>query len=80
MPVNDLNYYQIDCKRKQEQIVFLQSLRISQDDRFRAGIENLLTPWRVVTDPVSRKQLAVIHDGTTNWTINQLLMQISRDC
>lgn len=80
LPLQDLNHFQIDCSRREEQLKFLQSLRISSDDKLRAGVENVLTPWRVFTDPAQRTSQQFVFQGNINWTINQLLLKLSRDC
>ena len=80
MPVDDLNRFQIDCRIKPQQIKFLQSLRTSQDDKLGARMANVVQPWTVVTDHSNYRQRALVGNGYTDWSINQLLLRLSHDC
>ena len=51
MAYNDVNYYQMDCAKKNEQIAMLNSMRSSRDDRAMAKLRNIFQPWLQITDP-----------------------------
>lgn len=80
MPYGDLENFRIDCRIKQEQILFLQSMRSSQDTRLVAGFENYYRPWEIFTNLTAYRQRAQIHNGYTNWLINQHLLKLSYQC
>lgn len=75
----DLNYFQVDCRIKQKQIEFLQSLRPSQAERGNSSLLNMLMPWKLITDPDTYGNRAQHASGRTDWMINQLLMEL-RTC
>lgn len=80
MSYHDLEYFQIDCSRKEEQIRFLQSLRTNRDDRLWAWAENYVMSWDQYLRPGTYDERRSIASGRTNWLINQNLMMISRNC
>jgi hypothetical protein len=80
MAAVDLERFQIDCRRKAEQIQFLQSLRSTRDDRLYAGVSNAVTPWKRYTDPNEHGQRVSVHRGYSDWLINQNLMRLAWDC
>jgi hypothetical protein len=80
MPAVNLETFQIDCKKKEEQIRFLQSLRSGQDDKLAAGVTNMAKPWTRYTNPDEHNQRVSVHKGYSNWLINQNLMRLSWDC
>ena len=80
MLAQDLEYFRIDCRIKEQQMVFLQSLRTTPDQRLGAGFINAVTPWRVITDSTSFRQNVQVHNGNTNWLITQLILKLSKDC
>lgn len=80
LPAQDLAYFQIDCSRKQEQILFLQSLRSSRDDRLMAGLRNLVEPWSRYLDPRQHDQRVSVNKGYSDWLINQHLQRLAWDC
>ena len=80
MPYADLENFRIDCRIKQQQIVFLQSMRSNADQRLQAGVENFFMPWRIITDPGGRRDATNVHNGYTNWLINQNLLKLSHEC
>lgn len=47
----DLNTFRYDCKRRDEQIAMLQSMRKSQDEIFAARMRTYLQPWKMFSDP-----------------------------
>jgi hypothetical protein len=76
----DLDYFQIDCSRRTEQIAFLQSLRSTADDRLLARAANALMPWRMFTNPAVYNNNAAQGSSRTDWVINQKLMALRDDC
>ena len=78
--VYDLENFQINCRIKEQQIKFLQSLRTNRDTQFVANIENTIKPWTMITDYPQYRQRASIANGYTNWNINQLLLRLGYDC
>lgn len=77
--VVDLNYFHVDCRIKQQQIEFLQSLRPTPAERGNSGLLNMLMPWKVITDSNTYENRAHHASGRTDWMINQLLMEL-RTC
>jgi putative AlgH/UPF0301 family transcriptional regulator len=80
MATLDLDWFQVNCRLKEQQIAFLQSQRQTSNERLAAGGQRLLTPWKVITDPATFQQQTVIHNGYHNWSINQLLLQLANNC
>jgi hypothetical protein len=76
----DLDYFQIDCSRRAEQIAFLQSLRSTADDRLLARAANALMPWRMFTNPGAYYNNAALGSSRTDWVINQKLIALRDDC
>ena len=77
MAAADLNYFQIDCKKKEQQIRMLQSMRQTPDEQVSASFGNMLQPWKVITDPSVFQQRAEIGSGAINWQINYNLHLLS---
>lgn len=69
----DLDHFWTDCSRKQQQIEFLQSLRVTGDDQARAALARLVS-----LDAKRSWELDSIASGRTNWIINQHLMALAR--
>ena len=76
----DLESFQINCRIKEQQMKFLQSMRSGRDERMLAGVGNLTQPWSRWTDNKEHYQRRSIHSGRTNWLINQHLLHLTRDC
>jgi hypothetical protein len=77
MTTMDLNYYQVDCRRKQEQIEFLQRQRISRDDQFAARMRLMFRSDQLITNP---RMYMVNYDmahGNPNKYINYLLQELA---
>ena len=80
MSYHDLERFQVDCNRKEEQIRFLQSLRTSRDDRLWAWAENYVMSWDQYLRPGVFDERRSVSSGHSNWLINQNLMKIVRNC
>ena len=76
----DLDYFQVDCTMREQQIRLLQSMRQDTDDRLANGVVNMTNPWDAVLNPDAYAQRSEIHRGRTNWLINQHLRRLARDC
>jgi hypothetical protein len=76
----DLESFQINCRIKEQQIRFLQSMRSGRDERMYAGLGNLARPLSRWSDSEEHYQRRSIHSGRTNWLINQHLLHLARDC
>jgi hypothetical protein len=80
MPTIDLDHFQIDCRIKEQQIRFLQSMRVNADERINANLLNIGLLWQRFTNPAQFQQRADIGSGYSNWAINQLLVRLAHDC
>ena len=76
----DLDHFQIDCRKKAEQIAFLQSLRPTRDEKLFAGFSALVQPWTYITDPYAQDSRQAVSTGRSEWLLNQLLMKLRDDC
>jgi hypothetical protein len=72
----DLDYFQVDCSKKNEQVAFLQSMRQTTDETFSATLQNMLQPWKIFTDPVSYDINHNISRRNPNKYINYHLNQL----
>jgi hypothetical protein len=76
----DLENFVTDCSIKEQQMAFLQSQRLSDNDRRAAGYRQLVTPWTVLTDPGRAHELKSRANGSTNWLVNQHILSLARNC
>jgi hypothetical protein len=76
MSTYDLNYFQTDCKKKDEQVVFLQSMRQSRDEQFAARMRNTLQPWKIFTNPAEYSSDHDVSNNNPNKYINFHLNQL----
>lgn len=77
MTTMDLNHYRIDCRRKQEQVEFLQRQRITPDDQFAARMRLMWRGDQLITNP---RMYMVNYDmahGNPNKYINYLLQELA---
>jgi hypothetical protein len=77
MRYQDLNYFQVDCRRKQEQVEMLQSMRQSQDDMRSNALTNLMQPWTAVTNPRGFYERQKSSEGGINKQVNYNLFLLS---
>lgn len=47
MAVQDLNWFQIDCSRKAEQVAMLQSMRQTTDELIASKLRLMSQPWNL---------------------------------
>lgn len=80
MNIHDLDHFQIDCSKKQQQVEFLQSLRSTSDQRAGARLQSFLTPWRWFTDPEGQARVHHVGKGSYNWIIDQALWELRNNC
>jgi hypothetical protein len=76
----DLDHFQINCKRRTEQIALLQSMRSTPDDRLFALLSNKVQPWKQFSDPDQYNENIIRGYGRSDWVINQKLMELRDNC
>jgi hypothetical protein len=76
----DLNRFVIDCRQKEQQTQFLLSLMNDGEDRHNAMLQNILMPWRVITDSNGYSRNTAMYTGANNYDIRQLLYLIKVNC
>jgi len=80
MDRHSLNHFQKDCKKKEQQVALLQSMRQTKDERMLAGFETGFNPLMRFTNPHRYQQLQDIYRGQTNWDIDYNLIMLERLC
>ena len=80
MGFQDLDHFKINCKKKGEQIAFLQSMRPTRDEKLLAGFSAMFQPWTYITDPYGHDSKRAVSTGRSEWVINQLLMELRDNC
>ena len=80
MAFADLDHFKINCKKKGEQIAFLQSMRPTNDEKLFAGLSTIFQPWNYITDPYGHDSNRAVSTGRSEWVINQLLMELRDNC
>ena len=76
----DLDGFQIDCRRRGEQMAFLQSMRPTNDEKLFAGFSAMLQPWNYIADPYAHDSRRAVSTGRSEWLINQKLMELRDNC
>lgn len=76
----DLDYFQPDCKIRDQQMAMLMSMRQTQDQQLIANTRNWIQPWQVLTDPTQYQHYRAIGTGQTNWLIDRHLMYLRNNC
>jgi hypothetical protein len=79
MSAVDLNYFQPDCRIKQQQVEMLQSMRQSGDEQLAAHAKNVTHFWQRYTNPDEHRRRSEIASGEINRQINYNL-QLLRQC
>ena len=77
MATQDLNHFRVDCSRKQEQIAFLQNMRVTPDEQFASRMRIALKPYEIITNPDAYYINHDIAYRTTNKYINFWLKELS---
>jgi len=76
MAFHDLDYFQVTCSQKAQQIAMLQSMRSTSDDRLFARASNALQPWLMITNPGQYNENVSRGSSRTDWLLNQKLMEL----
>ena len=76
----DLDHFKVDCRKKGEQIAFLQSMRPTNDEKLFAGLSTIFQPWNYIVDPYGHDSNRAVSTGRSEWVINQLLMELRDNC
>jgi hypothetical protein len=50
MATADLNYFQVDCRRKDEQVAMLQAMRQTRDEQFASRMRAMVNPFGWTSD------------------------------
>lgn len=80
MYTQDLNAFQIDCSRRDEQVRLLLAQLSTDDDRLLAWWTNYLKPWEYYTGEPDHELRRSISGRQTNWHIQQNLYHIKKFC
>lgn len=80
MSFAELDYFQINCAQRTQQMALLQSMRSTPDDRLFARASNALQPWRAYTNPDQYRDNAYQGYGRSDWVINQKLIELRDNC
>ena len=80
MSYADINYFRIDCSKRDEQIKMLQSMQSTRDDRGAAKVRNILQPWLRYTDPDQYADNYYQGTGRTDAYINYTIHDITTSC
>ena len=80
MGFQDLDHFKVNCKKKTEQIAFLQSMRPTRDEKLLAGFSVMLQPWNYLVEPYEHDSKRAVSTGRSEWVINQLLMELRDNC
>ena len=76
----DLDYFAIDCSRRDEQVRFLLGQLSTNDDRLLAWWTNYLSPLGPFTNNPDYQLRNDIANRQTNWLVNQQLLRIRKFC
>lgn len=80
MLTQDLNAFQIDCSRRDEQIRLLLAQLSTDDDRLLSWWTNYVRPWEYYTGDADYDLRRSIAGRQTNWHIQQNLYHIKKFC
>lgn len=76
MSEQDLNFFQPDCSRKEQQIRMLQSMRQTDDEQMAAALTNITQFWTSISDPAAYERRRSIASGGINKQINWNLQHL----
>ena len=76
----ELDTFQVDCRYKEQQIRFLQSQRMTSNQKLGAGLRNIFAPWEALTDSDNYEDREQISSQRKEWMLNQTLLQIKQQC
>jgi len=80
MGFGDINTFQVDCSKRNEQIVMLDSMRSTRDDRSLAKLKNIFQPWLKVTDPDQYANNHYQGNGMTDAFIDYKIQNLINYC
>jgi hypothetical protein len=80
MGFGDINYFQIDCSKRNEQMVMLNNMRTTRDDRALAKLKNIFQPWLEVTDPIQYSDNYYQGEGITDAFIDYKIQNLINYC
>lgn len=76
----DLDAFQIDCARRDEQVRLLLGMLSTEDDRILSFWTNYMKPWGEYTGDQHFALRRDIYSRMTNWQIGQNLRHIKYYC
>ena len=76
----DINEFQVDCNKRDEQIKMLESMRSTPDDRLFARFRAAFQPWQRFTDPDQYADNWYKGWGTTDAYINYKIQNLVNYC
>lgn len=77
MTRQDLNYFRVDCSRKEEQIAMLQSMRMTNEEQFEAKLRLGFKFYERWTDP-NAYDINRTMGGNVNKYVNHHLATLGR--
>jgi hypothetical protein len=80
MGFGDINTFQVDCSKRNEQIVMLDSMRSTRDDRALAKLKNIFQPWLQFTDPDQHSDNYYQGVGMTDSFIDHKIQRLINYC
>ena len=76
MPVEHLSKFVPDCSKAEQQILWLQSLRTTRDERLSAAV-NIQAFGFLTNDYQNRKDTA---NGLQNWWVDTNIREVYKKC
>jgi len=80
MSYSDINYFQMDCDQREQQIKMLQSMESTRDDRFFARLRVIFRPWEQFTDPEQYASNVYQGSGRTDSYIQYQIQDLVNYC
>ena len=80
MSYSDINFFQMDCDQREQQIKMLQSMESTRDDRFFARLRVIFRPWEQFTDPDSYASNFYQGSGRTDAYIQYQIQDLMNYC
>ena len=80
MSYADINYFKMDCSKRNEQIQMLQSMQSTEDDRLLARVRVATQPWLQFTDPDQFTNDVYLGSGRTDAYIQYQIQDLVNFC
>jgi hypothetical protein len=80
MSYQDINSFQTDCSKKNEQIKMLNGMRSTRDDRALAKLKNIFQPWLSFSDPEQYTNNYYRGIGRTDAYIDYMIQDLINFC